>query len=165
MPFLAKERRIFPAMDSQKRQYIRDGRAPIPEKEITSRIMSSICAKHTRPEIMLRKALRRVGFKDYKLYLQSVPGRPDISYLKKKLAIFVNGCYWHRCPKCKPSFPKSHKKFWRSKFQKNIARDKKKTKALQKLGWDVITVWECEIKKRINSIVKRITKHYAGIKK
>ena len=65
---------------------------------------------------------------------------------KKKLAIFVHGCYWHRCPDCKPSLPKTHKKFWREKFKRNIRRDKQKQKALHKIGWSVITIWECQLK-------------------
>lgn len=152
-------------MPGQKKQYIRDGRAPIPKKEITSQIMSSIRAKHTKPELLLRRALRNVGLKEYKLHKKRIPGRPDISYPKKKLAIFVNGCYWHRCPKCKPSMPKTHKMFWRVKFKKNIARDKKKVRQLRKLGWQVMTIWECEIKRQTNRVVNRIKTRYEGIKR
>lgn len=78
-----------------EKQYIRDGRAPIPEKELTSRIMSAIKAKNTKPEIMLRKALWFEGYSGYRLHWKKVAGRPDICYPRKKVAIFVNGCFWH----------------------------------------------------------------------
>lgn len=139
-----------------KKQYIRDGRAPIPEKEITSKIMSSIKGKNTKPELKLRKALWHSGVKGYRLHWKKVPGRPDIAFPGKKLAIFVNGCFWHRCPYCNPSKPKSNTEFWEKKFEKNISRDKEKVRELEKLGWKVITIWECKIKTDLLEQVKII---------
>lgn len=139
-----------------KTSYIRDGRAPIPKKEITSIIMSKIRAKNTKPEILLRKALIKKGLKGFKLHYKKIPGKPDICYLNNKLAIFINGCFWHRCPICKPKMPKSHKKFWSEKFKKNVERDKRKIKELLDMGWAVFIVWECEIKNDILNVVKRI---------
>jgi DNA mismatch endonuclease, patch repair protein len=138
------------------KKYIRDGRAPIPKNERTSRVMSSIKGKNTSPELSIRKAISTYGLKGYRLHLKKVPGRPDIAFTKKKLAIFINGCYWHRCPYCSPSFPKTHRKFWKEKFKKNIERDKKKNKELKALGWSVLTLWECQIKNNISSCVKKI---------
>lgn len=109
--------------------------------------MSAIHAKNTKPELLLRKALRQNGLSGYRLHWKKVPGKPDIAYPNKKIAVFVNGCYWHRCPYCSPSTPKTHKSFWLNKFRKNIERDQRKVKELKKLGWTVITVWECQIKK------------------
>lgn len=126
-------------------KYIRDGRAPIPKSETTSRIMSKIRAKNTKPEILLRKALWKEGCRGYRLHWKKAPGRPDICFPGKKVAIFVHGCFWHRCPHCKPSMPKTHKKFWQEKFQNNKERDKKKIKALKKQGWEVLTIWECQL--------------------
>lgn len=114
--------------------YIRDGRSPLPEDESTSKIMSSIRGKDTGPELLMRQALRKVGLPGYRLHWKKVPGRPDISYPGKKIAIFVNGCFWHRCPKCNPSMPKSHKDFWKEKFKRNVKRDRIKVKALERLG-------------------------------
>lgn len=128
------------------RKYIRDGRAPIPEKELTSEIMSSIRAKNTKPELILRKALHNSGLSGYRLHWKKAQGRPDISYPGKKLAIFVHGCFWHRCPNCNPPFPKTHLEFWSEKFQKNIDRDKQKTEDLEKSGWHVLIFWECQLK-------------------
>jgi len=137
-------------------KYLRDGRAPIPEKEITSEIMSKIKGKNTKPELILRKALWHSGLKGYRLHWKKVPGKPDIAFPGKKIAIFVNGCYWHRCPICKPSFPKTHQEFWSNKFKNNIERDKTKINELQNSGWIVIVIWECELKNDIDNCINRI---------
>src|SRR3990167_4896901 len=131
-----------------QRTYIRDGRAPIPKNELTSRIMSLIRAKNTGPELLLRKGLLKAGLRGYKLHWDKVPGRPDICYPQKKLALFVHGCYWHRCPYCKSAVPRTHKKFWKDKFEKNVKRDKIKAVLLRRKGWSVKVAWECQIKKR-----------------
>jgi len=127
------------------KKYIRDGRAPIPEKEITSKVMSSIRAKHTKPELILRKALYHNGLSGYRLHWKKVAGRPDITYPAAKIAIFVNGCFWHRCPHCNPPFPKTHMEFWADKFERNIERDQRKVKELEEQKWIVIVFWECQI--------------------
>lgn len=139
-----------------KKSYIRDGRAPIPKKEVTSRIMSKIRAKNTKPEILLRKALTKEGIKGFKLHYKRIPGRPDICYPPKKLAIFVNGCFWHRCPICKPKAPKSNIMFWKDKFKKNVERDKRKIEELLDMGWAVFVAWECEIINDTDQVVERI---------
>lgn len=136
--------------------YLRDGRSPIPKSEITSKVMSSIHAKNTKPEIALRKEMWKSGLSGYRLHWKKAAGKPDIAYPKRKLAIFVNGCYWHRCPHCNPSSPKTHKKFWERKFAKNIERDQRKTNELRKAGWSVITVWECQIKEKMPLVIKKI---------
>jgi DNA mismatch endonuclease (patch repair protein) len=140
----------------KKREYSRDGRAPIPANERISRVMSANKGKDTKPELLLRKALWNSGIRGYRLHWKKVPGRPDIAFPGKKFAIFVNGCFWHRCPICKPSFPKSNVEFWQNKFNKNIERDKKKRTELEILGWQVLTIWECEIKKDLKSQVEKI---------
>jgi DNA mismatch endonuclease, patch repair protein len=140
-----------------KKEYLRDGRAPIPKKESVSRIMRANKAKNTKPELRLRKALWHNGYKGYRLHPKKVPGRPDIVFKKHALAIFVNGCYWHRCEKCEPSFPKSNQEFWREKFRKNKKRDSRKIKELESEGWRTMTIWECEIKKDIDKCVQKIS--------
>jgi len=136
--------------------YIRDGRAPIPKKEITSKIMSAIKATNTKPELLLRKALWASGLRGYRLHWKKVPGRPDIAFPGKRIAIFVNGCFWHRCPNCKPAMPKSNLAFWEEKFNKNIHRDRLKIKSLKKLGWLTVVIWECQLKKNLLLYVNRI---------
>jgi DNA mismatch endonuclease (patch repair protein) len=139
-----------------KKTYLRDGRAPIPKSEITSRVMSSIHARNTKPELTLRRALRAGGLSGYRLHWKKAPGRPDIAYPKKRIAIFVNGCFWHRCPICKPKLPRSNIEFWREKFKKNKARDKRKERELKKLGWQVLVIWECQLKEDPVPFVKEI---------
>lgn len=136
--------------------YIRDGRAPIPKDPAISKVMSANRGKDTKPEVALRKVLWNKGIKGYRLHWKKVPGRPDIAFIGKKVAIFVNGCYWHRCPSCKLPAPKTNKVFWKNKFKRNIERDKKKTEVLEKDGWKVLTVWECEIKNKVNKCVNKI---------
>lgn len=138
----------------KKKAYIRDGRAPIPKRELTSRIMSRIRGKNTKPELLLRKALCQAGLRGYRLHWHKAPGRPDICYPSKKIAIFVHGCFWHRCPHCKPAMPKSHQTFWREKFRKNKLRDKKKLRLLRKEGWKVFCFWECQIQRWRGSSAK-----------
>ena len=111
--------------------------------------------KDTKPELMLRKALREAGFPGYRLQWK-VPGCPDICYPGRKVAIFVNGCYWHRCPMCNLGIPKHNAGFWTEKFERNVARDALKTAELEGMGWRVITVWECRVKKELGAVVDEI---------
>lgn len=140
--------------------YIRDGRAPIPDSETTSKVMSSNKGKDTKPEIMMRDALRQVGIPGYRLHWKKAPGRPDITYPGKKIAIFVHGCYWHRCPHCDLLLPKSNTEFWSEKFRKNKERDIKKKRLLENEGWKVLTIWECEIKKDVLECAQRVKEIY-----
>lgn len=141
-----------------KDKYLRDGRAPIPLKESTSRVMSANKAKDTTPEIALRKLLSSEGIRGYRLNWKKAPGRPDIAFPGKKKAIFINGCFWHRCPYCQPRIPKTHRSFWKRKFEKNKLRDKQKISNLRQDGWKVLTIWECQIKKYPTQSVYRVKK-------
>ena len=126
-------------------EYKRDGRAPVPVKEVTSKIMRSIRGKDTKPELLFRAALFRVGVRGYRIHSKKIVGCPDVAFLGRKIAIFVHGCFWHRCPSCSLSLPKSHSEFWKIKFEKNIARDKRNEYSLVTTGWKVVTIWECQI--------------------
>lgn len=139
--------------------YLRDGRAPIPSKEATSRVMSANKGKDTRPELMLRKAIWEAGIRGYRLHWKAVPGRPDLVFTKQKVALFVHGCFWHRCPHCDLPMPKSNTTFWINKFSKNNERDRQKEQALLQLGWKVVTIWECKIKQDHDTII-RILRSY-----
>jgi DNA mismatch endonuclease (patch repair protein) len=118
--------------------------------------MKSNRGKNTLPEVMLRTALSKAGIKGYRLHLKDVPGRPDIAFPKSRLAVFVNGCFWHRCPKCALPMPKSHTAFWSRKFELNKQRDERKTRGLKSMGWRVMTIWECEIRGNLGDCVKRV---------
>jgi len=122
--------------------------------------MSAIRAKNTQPEIILRKALFRAGFRGYRLNYRKVVGSPDICFPKNKIAIFVHGCFWHWCPRCQPTLPKTHSSFWKAKFTKNRARDKKKLALLQQDDWITLVFWECEIKKNLGRCIKKVARYF-----
>ncbi len=142
--------------------YKRDGRAPIPVKESTSRLMSKNKSKNTKPELVLRKEMWRNGVRGYRLHWKKAPGKPDIAFPGKKIAIFVNGCFWHRCPHCLPHLPKSNVDFWKNKFEKNVERDKKKREQLAQIGWETITIWECQIRDQLDDQIDRIKQVVSG---
>ena len=140
------------------KEYLRDKRSPTPLNDTCSKVMRANKGKDTSPELLLRKALRDAGFGGYRLHWK-VSGHPDICYPGKKLAIFVNGCFWHRCPHCDLPVPKTNTEFWEEKFKRNKERDGRKECDLKAEGWNVMVIWECEIKKYLNDVVERITKN------
>ncbi len=115
--------------------------------EVRSYNMSRIRAKDTKPEIIVRKYLHSRGFR-YRLHTKYLPGKPDIVLLKYKTVIFVHGCFWHGHKGCKYFvMPKSRQDYWVPKIQSNIKKDKLHRKELKKLGWNVLTFWECQLRK------------------
>ncbi len=136
--------------------YIRDNRSPVPLNENVSRVMSRNKARNTKPELNLRRSLYADGVRGYRLNWKKAPGTPDIAFPGKKIAIFINGCYWHRCPHCELPLPKTNKEFWKEKFDKNIKRDIKKEKELLDLGWIVLVFWECKIKTNMKDCTNKI---------
>ena len=115
--------------------------------EERSKLMAKIRGKNTRPELAVRSLLHRAGYR-FSLHRKDLPGRPDIVLRKYHTVVFVHGCFWHRHKNCKiASMPKSNVAFWQAKFDRNVANDKKHTRQLRKMGWHVLTVWECELKK------------------
>jgi DNA mismatch endonuclease (patch repair protein) len=110
-----------------------------------SRRMSLIRGGNTKPEMVLRRGLHKLGFR-YGLHGKSLPGKPDLVLRRYKTAIFVHGCFWHRHKGCPiATMPKSNVSFWRDKFTKNVARDKAALRALRARGWRPIVVWECQL--------------------
>lgn len=105
-------------------------------------------SRDTKPEIVVRTYLRQRGLPGYRLQWKKAPGRPDVAYPGKRVAIFVHGCFWHRCPYCHPSSPSSNVEFWQAKFARNQERDARDSQALVDAGWTVVVVWECRLKKR-----------------
>ena len=115
-------------------------------KEQRSECMAHIRSKDTGPEIAVRKTLYGLGFR-YRLHRKDLPGNPDIVLPKKKIAVFVNGCFWHQHEGCKKkSSPKSNTNYWTEKLKKNIDRQKRDIKSLENMGWKVCLIWECETK-------------------
>jgi len=120
--------------------------------------MSANRARNTSPELTLRKALWRLGYRGYRLHPKNIPGRPDIAFISRRVAVFVMGCFWHRCPKCNYKLPKTNRKFWKQKFDRNVERDKRKQTDLRRLGWKVLFVWECDLNKSPARTLSRIQK-------
>jgi len=123
--------------------------------------MSRIRSKNTKPELVIRSMLHVMGFR-FRLHRKNLPGNPDIVLPKYKTVIFVHGCFWHRHKNCKRcTIPKTNFEYWNSKFQKNVIKDQKNRAELIKLGWNVITIWECQtnnadtIQKISNQIFKK----------
>lgn len=109
--------------------------------------MSHVKGKNTKPEIMVRKFLFEHGYR-YRLHRKDLPGKPDIVLPKYKTAIFINGCFWHGHKDCKYfTLPETNSEFWKSKIDSNIKRDKESHEELSKLGWKVIDIWQCNLKK------------------
>ncbi|MFH0860574.1 MAG: very short patch repair endonuclease [Candidatus Altiarchaeota archaeon] len=126
-----------------------------PPSKATTNVMKANRPEDTQPELIMRQALRKVGLGGYRLHWD-VPGKPDIAYPDKKIAIFVHGCFWHRCPYCKYPMPKTNRAYWAWKFRRNIKRDKRKKAELKRLGWRVLNFWECKVKKNTDRCVERV---------
>lgn len=104
-------------------------------------------SRGTTPELLLRRELWSTGYRGYRCNMGSLPGRPDICYTRRHVAVFVHGCFWHRCPKCHLPLPRKHADYWARKFERNLRRDAQKTERLRAMGWRVVIVWECDIRK------------------
>ncbi|SEW53501.1 very short patch repair endonuclease [Chitinophaga arvensicola] len=116
-------------------------------RERRSYNMSRIKGKDTKPELVVRKFLFSQGIR-YKLHDKKLPGRPDIVFPKYKTVLFVNGCFWHGHTGCKYFVvPKTKTEWWLDKINKTVSNDVVVTERLQQLGWNVLVVWECDLKK------------------
>ena len=105
--------------------------------------------KNTKPEMLVRARLRAAGLTGYRLQWK-VPGRPDIAWPGKRVALFINGCFWHRHEGCPyATTPKSHVEYWVVKFDRNVERDERNLQALREAGWTVHVIWECQLKKKV----------------
>ena len=112
-----------------------------------SKMMAGIKGKDTRPEILIRKALHRQGFR-YSLHRKDLPGKPDLVLPKYNAVIFINGCFWHAHDCHLFKWPKTRPEFWREKIGGNKERDKRNLDKLSELGWRVLIIWECALKGR-----------------
>ena len=110
-----------------------------------SKIMASVRTHDTGPELLLRKALHRLGYR-YRTHYRKLPGKPDIAFPRFKKAIFVHGCFWHghRCRWGR--LPKSRMEYWKQKVATNRTRDQRVTRAIRRTGWEVFVVWQCELR-------------------
>lgn len=108
--------------------------------------MSRVRGKDTKPEMLVRRLVHAAGYR-YRLHVRNLPGKPDLVFSARRKVVFINGCFWHRHRNCALArLPKSRTEFWTEKLERNKARDDRNVAALRDLGWDVLTVWECEIR-------------------
>ena len=125
------------------------------DKKTRSFNMSKISSKHTSLELIVRQFLFKNGFR-YRLHYTKLPGKPDIVFIKKRIAIFINGCYFHKHKDCNLStVSETNKDFWKNKLEGNVIRDLKNDELLKIKGWTVLKVWECEIEPRKTFSLKR----------
>jgi DNA mismatch endonuclease, patch repair protein len=124
-----------------------------------SRCMARVRSKHSGPEIRLRKALWAKGLR-YRLH-QPLPGRPDMLFVRARVAVFVDGCFWHGCPEHHTE-PKTNSEFWRQKLQANRARDNRVNDELQTAGWTVVRLWQHTVDSNIQNAVDTIILEVRG---
>ena len=129
----------------------------------TRHVMQANKSKDTGPELAVRAALREAGLPGDRLHWKKASGRPDICYPGRHVAIFVNGCYWHRCPWCSLPTPKTNVSFWEEKFARNRARDRRNYEELVRDGWTVLVAWECRLKRgRFSSTMEELVEEVAS---
>ncbi len=118
-----------------------------------SELMAGVRQRDTKPELRLRRALWATGCRYRKQ--AELPGRPDLAFIGARLAVFVDGCYWHGCPRHYSS-PATNRPFWIEKLRANDERDQRKDRELEALGWRSLHVWECEVKQELEAVMRRI---------
>lgn len=125
--------------------------------EQRSERMSRVRSKDSKPELAVRRLIHGLGYR-YRLHRRDLPGTPDLVFAGLKRVIFVHGCFWHQHPGCKNArMPKSRQEFWGTKLGANVTRDERDLRALRKLGWQTMVVWECEV-----SDIARLTRRITG---
>jgi DNA mismatch endonuclease (patch repair protein) len=139
------------------------GAAPKASTENARNSMRGNRRRDTGPELVLRAAVRVAGLRGYRLDLETAPGRPDIAFTRYKLAVFVHGCFWHRCPHCDLHHPKANPAFWKRKFELNAERDERKRRQLEAGGWEVLEMWECEVKRSAAECARRVKRALEAI--
>lgn len=125
-----------------------DAAQPATVSLATRHVMQANKSENTGPELLVRAALRQRGLAGYRIHWKRAAGKPDVAYPGRRVAIFVNGCFWHRCPRCHPSTPHTNAGFWQEKFARNQRRDRRNEQILVEQGWTVLVVWECRLRKR-----------------
>jgi len=145
------------ALIEQERSCGYDGAMDKLSPDARSKLMAKVRSRDTRPEIALRSALHRAGFR-FRKNVATLPGKPDIVLPRYKIAVFVHGCFWHAHKNCKrASIPKTNTAFWRDKISRNAKRDMANQRKLRNLGWRVCIVWECRLK-NVQKVVDRIAR-------
>lgn len=121
------------------------------------RCMSRVKNRHTKPELIVRSTLHRLGYR-FRLHRRDLPGSPDVVFPGRRKVIFVHGCFWHRHPGCKAAgMPTTRAEFWKKKFDVNVSRDLEKIKSLEADNWATLIIWSCETKDAASLKVKLIS--------
>jgi DNA mismatch endonuclease (patch repair protein) len=128
-------------------------------KSTRSYVMSRIRKRNTLPELLLRRALVAAGVRGYRLHAK-LPGHPDVVFSKARLAVFVDGCFWHQCKLCKIPVPRSNAAYWAPKLARNVARDRRANRQLRALGWSVLHLWEHQVVRNADACAARIARRY-----
>jgi DNA mismatch endonuclease (patch repair protein) len=129
-------------------------------KEKRSEIMRSVRTRDTAPEIRLRRALWKAGLR-YRTRARIERAQPDVAFLGPRVAVFVDGCFWHGCPR-HYTRPAENASFWLAKIETNRTRDARNNQALERQGWKVLRFWECEVEKELDEVVDRIQASLLG---
>ncbi|MGY4177641.1 DNA mismatch endonuclease (patch repair protein) [Bradyrhizobium sp. USDA 4518] len=129
-------------------------------REARSRNMRAVRGKDTKPELAVRRAAHGLGLR-FRLCRRDLPGKPDLTLAKWRTVIFVNGCFWHQHAGCaKAALPKSNVRFWKSKLEKNVLRDQRNQLELERRGWRVLVIWECDVARSgAVNILRRLFPH------
>ena len=127
-----------------------------PTSKEVSQQMSRMPTKDSKPEIKLRKALYSEGLR-YRIHRKDLPGKPDISFGPAKVAVFVDGCYWHNCPE-HGTIPKNNREWWQDKFRRNRERDRRNDTKLLEMGWLPVHIWEHEDPNEAAVRIKKLTR-------
>jgi len=127
----------------------------IEDRKKTMRLVKS---KKTGPERRLRAMLSGMGLKGWCVNVEDIIGKPDFAFPEEKIAIFVDGCFWHKCPICNRTLPESNRDYWENKIARNVQRDLENITKLEEAGWRVLRIWEHQLTKRtsLNPIAKEI---------
>ncbi|WP_084258535.1 very short patch repair endonuclease [Saccharomonospora iraqiensis] len=129
-----------------------------PRNATVSRQMSRMPRKNTKPEVLLRRELHRRGMR-FRVHLSTLPGKPDLALTRARLAVFIDGCFWHACPE-HGTLPRNNREWWRAKLDGNVRRDRDKDSALQDLGWHPLHVWEHTPVTQAADEIQGLWRHY-----
>lgn len=131
--------------------------------ETRARVMRAIVKKNTKPELLVRKALHRMGLR-FRLHVKGMPGTPDVVLRRHNLAILIHGCFWHQHPGCRyAKLPRSRPEYWLPKLSRNVQRDQQARKQLCASGWRSAIIWECEAGDEVR-LQRRLNQLFGGNK-